>query len=230
MLEGRVAGPGLCHDGNLSRRSRDGDRSLGRGMAEVFGGSDRVGALIVLATAFALGGCGSFDFETASWFAKPLDVFGSRAGYTYANLGDVRHERPITANDLIDGNGACPRVAAAPPPPAPTDSGANAAAAPDMASLLGGGVAIGMSECDVVARLGQPSNVNLGRTRNGDRSAILTFASGPRPGVYRFAGGRLTEMDRVAEPPRAPEPAKKKKTAKRKPAQPEPPAKADQGS
>ena len=56
------------------------------------------------------------------------------------------------------------------------------------AGLLGGGVAIGMSECDVVQRLGQPNNVNLGQNPNGLRSAILTYSAGPRPGVYRLRG------------------------------------------
>ena len=37
-----------------------------------------------------------------------MDVFGNRGGYTYANLGDARQERPITANDLVNANGACP--------------------------------------------------------------------------------------------------------------------------
>ena len=71
-----------------------------------------------------------------------------------------------------------------------------------------------MSECDVVARLGQPTAVNLGRNANGLRSAVLTFQTGPRPGIYRFNNGRLAEMDRVEVPPPAPE----KKTTKKKPA------------
>lgn len=184
---------------------------------------NRYGALAALAMAVVLSGCGGIDFDTTSWFSKPLDVFGSRAGYTYSNLGDARQEHPITATDLVDANGACPRMAMpAPPPPAPDHSGAGAAASSDMASLLGGGIAIGMSECDVVARLGQPTAVNLGRTPSGDRSAILTFRTGPRPGIYRFEGGRLSEMDRVEQPapPPTPEPAKKK-DAKKKPAKPQ---------
>lgn len=184
-----------------------------------------------LAMAVALCGCGGLDFDnTATWFAKPIDVFGSRAGYTYSNLGDARQDRPITANDLVDANGACP--AAAPPPPPPQAAGGNPAS-PDMAALLGGGVAIGMSECEVVTRLGQPTAVNLGRNPNGDRNAILTYRSGTRPGVYRFDGGRLTEMDRVeevaplapTEPVKKSEPAKKK-VAKKKPPPPPPPANA----
>jgi hypothetical protein len=74
-----------------------------------------------------------------------------------------------------------------------------------------------MSECDVVARLGQPTAVNIGRSPGGDRSAALTFQSGPRPGVYRFGGGRLTEMDRVEMPPAPPPEPAKKKLVKKKP-------------
>jgi len=175
--------------------------------------------LVTLAMAAALAGCAGTDFDTTgSWFAKPLDVFGRNAGYTYSQLDRSKQERPITANDLVDANGACPTPAVP------------AAAAPD--SLLGGGIAIGMSECDVVARVGQPSAVNLGRNPNGDRSAVMTFKGGARPGVYRFVAGRLTEMDRVDEPPPPPpQPAKKKpvKTtpAKTTPAKTEKPPKTD---
>ena len=44
----------------------------------------------------------------------------------------------------------------------------------------------------------------------------MTFTGGPRPGVYRFIGGRLAEMDRVAEP--APSPDQKKLAGSKKPA------------
>jgi hypothetical protein len=187
----------------------------------VFAHSNRCGALAALTMAAALCGCANNDFDTTgSWFSKPMDLFGTRSGYTYSNVSDSRQDRPITANDLVDANGACPNFAAsAPAQTAPDNAGANAALSADMASLLGGGVAIGMSECDVVARLGQATAVNLGRNPNGDRSAVLTFKAGPRPGVYRFAAGRLTEMDRVEEPPPPPE-AAKKKVAKKKPANP----------
>jgi hypothetical protein len=87
-------------------------------------------------------------------------------------------------------------------------------AAPDANSLLGGGIALGMSECDVVYRAGQPNGIQLGRNPNGDRTAVLSYGSGPRPGVYHFEGGRLMQMDRVAEPAPPPEQAKKKKPVK----------------
>jgi hypothetical protein len=93
------------------------------------------------------------------------------------------------------------------PAPAPTDS------------LLGGGVALGMSECDIVFRAGAPTAVQLGRSPNGDRTATLTFNDGPRPGIYRFERGALVEMDRVQQPEAQPliaqkKPAKPAKSAK----------------
>jgi hypothetical protein len=96
---------------------------------------------------------------------------------------------------------------------------APAAPAVDTSALLGGGVALGMSECDVVFRAGQPSAVQIGSMPNGDRTAVLTFDSGPRAGVYHFQRGALKEMDSppmAAAPPQAvkKKPAKSAKAAK----------------
>ena len=74
-----------------------------------------------------------------------------------------------------------------------------------------------MSECEVVWRAGAPNNVQLGNNPNGDRTAVLTFDSGPRPGIYRFERGRLMEMDGVAPPPAPPQVAKKKPVKPKKP-------------
>lgn len=73
-----------------------------------------------------------------------------------------------------------------------------------------------MTECDVVYRAGTPNSVQLGKNPNGDRTAVLTYNAGPRPGIYRFERGELMQMDRVAEPAPAPAVAKKKpvKTSK----------------
>ncbi|MGB7101694.1 MAG: hypothetical protein WBD95_23365 [Xanthobacteraceae bacterium] len=187
-----------------------GDASVFEGVRCAVGLASRA---LPLALAVVLCGCSYFD-TSGSWFVKPLRLYGSNLGYTYTQLDDAKMDRPITANDLVDASGACPRYVVPSPPPA---AGAAPAAGPtDSASLLGAGVAIGMSECDIVARLGQPTAVNVGRGPGGDRAAALTFNSGPRPGVYRFAGGRLTEMDRVEVPQaHAPEPAKKKMVKKR---------------
>jgi hypothetical protein len=177
--------------------------------------SNCCGVLTVLATTLALGGCADVDWSSPqAWFAKPIDVAGRNAGYTFSELQETKQQQhPITANDLVNSNGSCPPPAVAPaPPPAPGQT-AVPAAPPDTTALLGGGVALGMSECDVVFRAGQPSAVQIGSLPNGDRTAVLTFDSGPRAGIYHFQRGTLKVMDSVpvaAAPPQA----VKKKSAK----------------
>lgn len=206
--------------------------------------SHSLGILAALA-AIALSGCANFD-NNEKWFAKPFDISGRGAGYSFSELAETKKaQRPITANDLVNANGSCPApatpVAAAPPPPASAPAAAAGAppAAPSGAMagippgappgaplppspdgtasdpLLGSGIALGMSECEVVYRAGPPSSVQISALPNGDRTAALTFPGGPRPGIYRFIRGSLTEMDAVAAPP-APPP----KVAKKKPVKP----------
>jgi hypothetical protein len=76
-----------------------------------------------------------------------------------------------------------------------------------------GGVALQMTECDVVRRAGAPERVELGANERGERAVVLTYARGPRPGVYRFAGGRLYSIERGPEPPA---PARQQKAAAKK--------------
>jgi hypothetical protein len=181
-------------------------------------GSNRSGALAALTIAVALSGCANIDFDSSqAWFAKPFDAFGRSGGFTYSELQEARKDRPISANDLVDGNGGCAAVAApAQPASAPGIAGGSPPVSPDAPSVLGEAIALGMSECDVVRRAGQPAAVQLGRNPNGDRTALVTFNGGPRPGIYRFEAGRLMEMDRVEQPP-APPPLQ---AAKKKPAKP----------
>ncbi len=175
------------------------------------------GVVAALAVTLALAGCADVDWSSPqAWFAKPLNVAGrNKGGYTFSELQEAKQrQRPITANDLVNSNGSCPPPAVAPaPPPVPGQAVAPAAPAADTAALLGGGVALGMSECDVVFRAGQPSSVQIGSLPNGDRTAVLTFNSGSRAGIYHFQRGALREMDSVpvaAAPPQA----VKKKAAK----------------
>jgi hypothetical protein len=74
-----------------------------------------------------------------------------------------------------------------------------------------------MTECQVVARAGPPNSVQLGNNPNGDRTAIISYQSGPRPGIYHFERGRLMQMDRVEVAP-PPQQAKKKPAKAKKPA------------
>ena len=91
------------------------------------------------------------------------------------------------------------------------------ASAPD-SGLAQGGIALQMTECEVVKRAGTPENVQVGTNVRGERTVTLTYNSGPRPGIYHFSGGRLYDIDRVEAPPEPPKPAKPKKPAAKKPA------------
>jgi hypothetical protein len=172
-----------------------------------------------MAVAIALGGCADVEVGPgAGWFSKPVDFFGKSSGFSAEQNTSTFKQRTITANDLVDASGACPAAAAPTPPPAPppqSPDGAGAPpAAPEQSSLLGGGIGLGMSECEVVERAGAPNAVNLGSTPGRERTAVLTYSSGPRPGIYHFVAGRLSDIERVAEP--EPPPSEKKK----KPAKP----------
>jgi len=104
--------------------------------------------------------------------------------------------------DLVGPDGQC----AAPRPEQAAEAAPGAPAAV--------GISLQMTECDVVNRLGTPDGAEFGSTERGERSAILTYRRGVRPGIYRFSGGRLTSIERGAEP--APEPKKaapKKRTS-----------------
>jgi len=167
-----------------------------------------VALVSTLALTVLLAGCAGGDFDSGAWFSKPLNPFGHNLGYSYSQLGEAtQKQRPITANDLVDANGACPGR------PAPAPVAGAAAGSGDGVSQLSGGVGVGMSECDVVARIGAPNAVNLSRAQTGERLAILTFNGGPRPGIYRFVAGRLKEMDAV-QPPPPPDQAKNKSSKK----------------
>ncbi|HMG77239.1 MAG TPA: hypothetical protein VK591_01055 [Xanthobacteraceae bacterium] len=164
-------------------------------------GSIRSGVLAALAMAGALGGCGDVGWDTGTLFRKPVDVVGRSNGYTYSDLQESRQGRPVTDSDLVDASGSCPAAAA---------PGGNAPGP-------GEGVGLGMTECEVVARAGPPNSVQLGRNPSGDRTAVISYQSGPRPGIYHFERGRLMQMDRVEVAPPPPQ-AKKKPAKTKKPA------------
>src|ERR1700688_4204388 len=163
--------------------------------------------------ASVLGGSGDTGWDSATFFRKPVDVVGRNSGYTYSDLQESRQSRPVSDSDLVDATGGCPAAAAAAPPAAAGGPAGGPAAPGGYVPALGEGVGLGMTECEVVSRAGAPNSVQLGRNPNGDRTAVLNYQGGPRPGIYHFERGRLTQMDRVevAPPPPQKKPAKTKK-------------------
>jgi hypothetical protein len=76
--------------------------------------------------------------------------------------------------------------------------------------FVGSGVALEMSECDVVQRAGPPDGMDFSTNVRGERTAVLTYTRGERAGIYRFVAGRLKSIERGPEPPPSERPARKK--------------------
>src|SRR5262249_38174412 len=71
-------------------------------------------------------------------------------------------------------------------------------------AAVSGGIALQMTECDVVRRAGPVEKIDIGSDERGERAVTLTYLRGPWPGGYRFAGGRLVSIERGPGPPPAP--------------------------
>lgn len=181
--------------------------------------ANEIGVVGALAIAVALGGCANVDYENKdAWFSKPFQFVSRNGGYTFSELQESKaRAQPITANDLVAANGSCPPPVQQAPVAATANPPGSAPAATDTSALLGGGIALGMSECDVVFRAGAPNAVQIGKNPNGDRTAALTFNTGPRPGIYHFEAGALMEVERVQTAPAATQTAKKKPASPKKP-------------
>jgi hypothetical protein len=130
---------------------------------------------------------------------------------TYSGAKEEFSLRPVTAADLVTADGQCAMTTAEAPPPPPGDA-SDASAQP---GLLPGGIALQMTECDVVRRAGAPEQLQIGADERGDRAVTITYVRGPRPGVYRFAAGRLASIERAPEAPGAKSAPKAKKKAAR---------------
>jgi hypothetical protein len=151
---------------------------------------------------------------------------------TYVPPTSARADRPVSANDLVDGQGVCTGpapapVAAAPaaPPPTPTETAEAALASPAAANAAPtppvlGSVGLDMTECEVVRTIGSPQSVNISTGERGERQVTMIYMGNERAGTYLFRNGRLSSLERGPEPPPPPKvepPKKKKPVAKKKP-------------
>jgi hypothetical protein len=154
----------------------------------------------------------------------------------HVSANDRLSGRSLTQADLIGADGRCADLAA----PGSSDAGSstkvlsftagpqanpqvtpqsNSAAPPTTPGAAGAtrpaerGVALGMSECDVVRIAGYTDRIELVANERGQRRVVLTYAQGPHAGIYRFVSGRLTSIERGAE---APAPAKPTVRTKKK--------------
>jgi hypothetical protein len=167
--------------------------------------------------------------------------------YFYRQNYAARGGGAVTAADLVGPDGRCAfeaapaapyptgePVAAAPPPSAdPINPRSNQAlyfTAGPQAGAAGNeqlpaqvrsgptGIALSMTECQVVSVAGYTNQIQIGANERGERTVVLTYMSGDRPGIYHFRGGRLVNMERVAvveQPKRPQRPAKQAKAKQR---------------
>jgi len=164
---------------------------------------------MLLALAPLIAGCSSATdlmSKDAEWFSRPGRLFIRSVSIDAPPLNP---NTPVAADDLVSAEGACPGMA---PPGGPADAQAlteGPAGAPP-AQPLGGSVALGHTECDVVRGIGAPDSVNLSSSPGGERVAVVTWSRGPRAGIYTFTGGRLRSVARGPEPVAPPKVAKPK--------------------
>jgi len=103
--------------------------------------------------------------------------------------------------------------AAAPPPDRLQPEGLSGG--PSVPQLVGG-VALGMTECQVVRRAGAPSNVAITADNadgKGERKVVLTYDGGTWPGIYRFVSGRLQVVDGLPAQTQTAQPKSRRKPA-----------------
>jgi hypothetical protein len=163
--------------------------------------------IALLALAPAIAGCNSsldqfqseFMSKDAQWFKRSGRLFIRNVSI---DAPPLTPDKPVTAEDLVSADGACPGMA--PPANALAD---NAAGAP---APVGGTVALLHTECDVIRGIGAPDSVNISTTPGGGRMAVVTWLRGPRAGIYTFTSGRLSSVEAAPEQPAQPKAAKPK--------------------
>ena len=175
--------------------------------------------LALLLFAPLLAGCGATasDIFAPDLISKDAEWF-SRSGRLFIknvsiDTPPLTPDKPVTAEDLVSAEGACPGMASA---GAPINANAAADGGAATAPTATGTVALGHTECDVVRGIGAPANVSISNNPRGERLAVINFSAGQRAGIYTFTAGRLTSIERGAEPVAEPKAAKPKK---KKPAQ-----------
>ena len=166
----------------------------------------RLRMIAVAAFCCALAACSSdLGLNNLTLVPKPETLLRKPDWATFSGSKNEFTLRPITAADLVNAAGQC------------AGEGEQAGSDPTTggAAPVAGGIALQMTECDVVRRAGAADKIDFASDERGERIVTLTYLRGPLPGIYRFAGGRLVSIDRAPAPP--PAPAKSQKAPAKKP-------------
>ncbi len=152
--------------------------------------TQRLSPALAIMLATGLAGCAGEGFSLSNINVPKFEVRSLETNTPLAGAGPLR---PVTPDQLVGSDGSC------------------AAAGEPGAS----GIGLGMSECEVVSRAGAPENVQVAVNERQQRTAVLTYSNGARPGIYRFVAGRLTVVEAAPTPPAPPKPVKQAKKKKR---------------
>jgi hypothetical protein len=166
----------------------------------------RLRMIAVAAFCCALAACSSdLGLNNLTLVPKPETLLRKPDWATFSGSKNEFALRPVTAADLVNAAGQC------------AGEGEQAGSDPTTggAAPVAGGIALQMTECDVVRRAGAADKIDFASDERGERIVTLTYLRGPLPGIYRFAGGRLVSIDRAPAPP--PAPAKSQKAPAKKP-------------
>jgi len=168
-----------------------------------------IGVLVVASLASVVAACSADSFSSVNLI--PRADFARADWLSFSGSKEEFTLRPVGPDDLIGPQGQCASVA-------PDPGGASAAATRDPlgagSALVQGGIALQMTECDVVRRAGAPEGIEFGSSERGERAVVLTYIRSSRPGIYRFASGRLYSIERAPEPPGSAKPAPAKTVKK----------------
>ncbi len=163
--------------------------------------------LAMMALGSAVAACSSdLGLNNVTLVPKPETLLRKPDWATFSGGKNDFVLRPVTAGDLVNAAGQCAGEA---------DQAGNDSTTSGAAPVTGG-IALQMTECDVVRRAGPVEKIDFGSDDRGERVVTLTYLRGPWPGIYRFAGGRLVSIERAPAPP--PAPAKAQKAPVKKPA------------
>jgi hypothetical protein len=152
-----------------------------------------VPALLLLAPVLAGCGATASDIFAPDMISKDAEWF-SRSGRLFIknvsiDTPPLTPDKPVTAEDLVSTDGACPGMASA---NIPTNANALSDGAAAPAPVATGTVALGHTECDVVRGIGAPTAVNIS---NSPRRGGKFFARPTRRHLYLHC--RAAHLDRA---------------------------------
>jgi hypothetical protein len=186
--------------------------SPGKGACKTDAASQPRSVGVAIFLVLGLAACSSVDLTS---FRLP-DVGNLRLPMMSAPV-PVEIRKPVPPEELVDSEGRCASLLMAAAEAAPEAAGSDPVTTPTNPALAVGGIALGMTECDVVKRAGPPEKVLIGTNERAERTVTLTYTGNMRPGIYTFTAGRLVSIERAPEPPAPQRPTRPARPAKPKP-------------